>query len=217
MPNAFPTRRSAVLAGAAVVSRGTFTRPTGRSPADTDADDDDCTPNQGDCNDADDSINPDADEVDNDGIDQDCDGEDGGLNVQQVGISGSDSNLVVGRSRTYTAQALLADGRVIDITALATFDTTDSAVATFDGNRLTALTPGAFDATASFAGKTAVKDLTAIAGIAADEIAPIAEITSPAPGEEIATELTVTGIATDANLTGWPVSVIHATQVGKHA
>src|SRR3546814_6287160 len=117
MPNAFPTRRSAVLAGAAVVSRGTFTRPTGRSPADTDADDDDCTPNQGDCNDADDSINPDADEVDNDGIDQDCDGEDGGLDDQQVGISGSDSNLVDGRSRTYTAQAQLADGRVIDITA----------------------------------------------------------------------------------------------------
>src|SRR3546814_2704871 len=82
---------------------------------------------------------------------------------------------------------------------------------TFDGNRLTALTPGAFDATASFAGKTAVKDLTAIAGIAADEIAPIAEITSPAPGEEIATELTVTGIATDANLTGWLVSVIDAS------
>src|SRR3546814_12232776 len=91
--------------------------------------------------------------------DQDGDGEDGGLTVQPVVISGSDSNHVVGRSRTYTAQALLADGRVIDITALATFDTTDSAVATFDGNRLTALTPGAFDATASFAGKTAVKDL----------------------------------------------------------
>ena len=202
-------------AGAAVAQgrRVTFTVSSGPSPADTDADGDGYTPNEGDCLDDPDEplapdVHPDATETDNDGIDSDCDGEDGGLDVQDVGIVGADNDLVVGRTRSFAARARLADGRLVDITDLATFDTTDAGIATIDGRTITAVAPGGFGVTASFAGFTAQKDLTAIAGVAADELPPVAEITAPAPGDEVGSEVEVTGTATDANLIGWSLTAV---------
>lgn len=181
---------------------------SGASPADIDADDDGFSPNAGDCNDADETVHPDADEIDNDGVDSDCDGEDGGLDVQKVGINGSDASLVVGRTRPYTAQALLGDGRVVDITDLATFDVVDDATASVAGRTVTGLAPGATGVTASFAGRTATKPLTVVDGVAADELPPVAEVTAPSPGDKLGTEVVVTGRATDANLTGWSLVVL---------
>src|SRR3546814_5106021 len=71
--------------------------------SDRDDDDDGYTPNQGDCNDDDSAINPGATEVD-DGVDQDCDGEDGLLDVDGISITGSVSDLVVGRSEEHTSE-----------------------------------------------------------------------------------------------------------------
>ena len=193
---------------APVDARVTLTLSKGPSPADSDADGDGFTPNQGDCDDTDDNIHPDAEEVDNDGVDSDCDGEDGGLPVSQVGITGADSDLVIGRTRSFTAQALLTDGRVVDITDLATFATTDEAIATIDGRTVTAVAPGGFGVTASFSGLTAQKDLTAIVGIAADETPPTAEIDTPAAGDEVSAQVEVIGTAADDNLTGWSLLAI---------
>jgi RHS repeat-associated protein len=179
---------------------------SGPSPADTDGDDDGFTPNQGDCDDTDPAINPGAEEIDNDGVDSDCDGEDGGLDVSQVGITGADSDLAVGRTRSFTVQALLRDGRVVDITELATFGTTDATIARVDGRTATAVAAGPFGVTASFSGLTATKNLTAFVAEVADEIPPVADIASPAPGAEISAEVDIVGTATDANLVGWTLS-----------
>ncbi|MEO1059148.1 MAG: FG-GAP-like repeat-containing protein, partial [Actinomycetota bacterium] len=200
----FPPAGSTVARDARVL----FTVSTGPSPADTDADSDTFTPNQGDCNDADPAINPDAPETDNDGVDSDCDGKDGGLDVAQVGITGADSDLVVGRTRSFTAQALLTNGQVVDITELATFDTTAPGVATIDGRTVTALAAGPFGVTATFSGLTATKNLTAIEGIATDETPPVADIATPAPGDELSAEVDIIGTATDDNLTSWTLSAV---------
>lgn len=212
----FPPAGSTAQRGGRVL----FSVSSGPSPADVDADGDGFTPNQGDCDDRDPEgagIHPGATEIADDGIDQDCDGEDevtppagepDPADIVAVGVTGSDAPLVVGRSRPYTAQALRRDGRVISIADLATFDTTDASVATVDGRTVTAVAPGSFGVTASYAGLTAQKNLTAIVEVVADEVPPVADITSPLPGDEVGAELTVTGSASDDNLTGWTLTVI---------
>ncbi|MEO1056698.1 MAG: RHS repeat-associated core domain-containing protein, partial [Actinomycetota bacterium] len=200
----FPPAGS-VAAGGARVS---ITVSSGSSPADFDGDSDGFTPNEGDCNDGDQSINPGEVETDGDGIDSNCDGEDDDLGVVAVGITGVDNDLPVGRSRSFTAQALLTDDRVIDITELATFATTDDSIATIDGRTVTAVAAGTFSVTASYAGFTTPKSLTVIEPLPTDDTPPVAEITTPLPGDEVPTQVEVIGTATDANLTGWTLVAV---------
>src|SRR3546814_2416615 len=122
--------------------------------SDRDDDDDGYTPNQGDCNDDDSAINPGATEVD-DGVDQDCDGEDGLLDVDGISITGSVSDLVVGRTRSFFAQATLLDGRTVDITHLATWGTTPTSRVAVAGRTVRALAPGEIEVTETFAGLSA--------------------------------------------------------------
>ncbi len=185
-----------------------FVISSGPSPADTDGDSDTFTPNEGDCNDVDSSIFPGAPETDNDGVDSDCDGKDGGLDVALVGITGADSDIAVGRTRSFTAQALLVGGQVVDVTALATFGTTDDSVATISGRTVTAVAAGAFGVTASFSGITAQKDLTAIDLLPTDGTPPVADITAPVAGDELSAEVDIVGTASDDNLTGWTLTAV---------
>ncbi len=189
-------------------ARVAVTISSGSSPADFDGDSDGFTPNEGDCNDDDPAINPSQEETDGDGVDSNCDGEDDDLGVQAVGVTGSDNDLAVGRTRSFTAQALLADGRTIDITELATFDTSDDSIATIAGRTVTAVAPGAFDVTASYAGITTPKPLTVIDPLPTDDTPPVAEITAPVAGEDVSAEVDIIGTATDDNLTGWALTAV---------
>src|SRR3546814_16914263 len=118
--------------------------------SDRDDDDDGYTPNQGDCNDDDSAINPGATEVD-DGVDQDCDGEDGLLDVDGISITGSVSDLVVGRTRSFFAQATLLDGRTVDITPLSTCGATPHRLAAVARRPVRALPPAGIQVTATIA------------------------------------------------------------------
>ncbi len=189
-------------------ARVAITVSSGSSPADFDGDSDGFTPNQGDCNDADATINPGEGEIDGDAVDSNCDGEDDDLGVVAVGITGVDNDLPVGRSRSFAARALLADGRTVDITELATFASTEPSVATVAGRTATAITAGAFGVTATYSGLTATKLLTAIEPLPTDDTPPVAEITAPLPGDEISAEIDIIGTASDDNLTGWTLSAV---------
>src|SRR3546814_18302021 len=59
--------------------------------------------------------------------------------------------------------------------------------------------------------------MNVIADAVADDVAPVAEIDSPLPGDEIAATLVITGRAGDDNLTGWAVTVVDAagTELGE--
>src|SRR3546814_18055634 len=52
--------------------------------------------------------------------------------------------------------------------------------------------------------------MNVIADAVADDVAPVAEIDSPLPGDEIAATLVIPGRAGDDNLTGWAVTVVDA-------
>src|SRR3546814_6771373 len=85
------------------------------------------------------------------------------LDVDGISITGSVSDLVVGRTRSFFAQATLLDGRTVDITHLATWGATPTSRVAVAGRTVRALAPGEIEVTATFAGLSASLEMNVIA------------------------------------------------------
>src|SRR3546814_5262014 len=92
------------------------------------------------------------------------------LDVDGISITGSVSDLVVGRTRSFFAQATLLDGRTVDITHLATWGATPTSRVAVAGRTVRALAPGEIEVTATFAGLSASLEMNVIADAVADDV-----------------------------------------------
>jgi len=183
----------------------------GPAPGDTDGDGDGFTPNQGDCNDTDASVHPGATDTAGDGVDQNCDGADGVLNIDHIVVEPATGHLLPGDSLPLTATAILADGTSLDLTTLAGWSSSDTAVATVDGQgRVTAVAPGSATLTASHLGVSGSATLQVAAPATGDDIPPVATITTPAEAAEVTAPVAVVGTASDAELLDYELAVAPA-------
>ncbi|RMF85416.1 MAG: PASTA domain-containing protein, partial [Nitrospirae bacterium] len=174
----------------------------GPAPGDLDGDGDGYTPNQGDCNDADAAIHPGAPDPPGDGVDQNCDGADGVLTLSRLQVAPAAATLRAGETAQLQATALFSDGTSRDVTAQATWTTSDPAVATVDASgRVTAVAAGAASIQAAYQGAAAQSALQVAAALPAGRVIDHLVIAAPAdtlvPGAAV--QLRATAVYNDAS------------------
>ncbi len=181
----------------------------GPSAADLDEDMDGFSPNEGDCDDSDPDRFPGAPETVNDGVDSDCDGLDQAQSPV-VSLEASDPNpsVLVGRIEWISVTATFEDGRTLDVTRSSQWSSGDATILLTNSlGQLGGLNAGQTDAIIRYRGVELLVPVT-VEELIDDQIAPVATITSPEPGEEISAEVDIVGTAADANLTGWTLNAV---------
>jgi RHS repeat-associated protein len=169
-------------------------------PNDVDNDGDGVTENQGDCDDTNAAINPAAADSQGDGIDQNCDGVDGTLAITAIIVEPATPLILAGDTQAFTAIATLSDGNSQNITGVATWTSSDTAVATIGNTGIaTGVADGTTTITATRNGISAFATLTVRAQTPGDTTFPVAAITTPAGGAEVTSPTEVIGTASDDN------------------
>ena len=132
--------------------------------------------------------------------------------ITQVIVQPTPTQLrLVGDTIAYTATAIFTDNTSADVTIAATWNTSTPAVASVNSNGgATALAPGTTTISATINGVKGQSTLNIAARTSANNINPVAQITTPNDGASVSALTTVTGIATDTNFLRYELALAPA-------
>ncbi len=135
-----------------------------------------------------------------------------GASLASMVVTPAQTAALVGKTAAFTNRAIYSDHSARDFTHVATWSSSDTSVATVDGNGVAhALHAGTTTITAVVGAIAGNATLHVSAPVPGDATLPVALITAPAGGSEVTGVIPVVGTATDANFLRYELSLAAST------